>query len=278
MSGKNNPNERPLVFLTNDDGIQSPGLHALAAAILPLAEIVIVAPSHQQTAAGRGLTGDKDTRLSSTELKIADHKITAYHNSCSPAVVVMQGIQIFETERKPDLLISGINYGENLGRDITMSGTVGAAVQGACMGIPSLAVSLQTPTEYHYQHAQVDWESASFFARKFARIMLDGTLPMDVDLMKLDIPQNATRETPWRITCLEKQSYFSARIESPSLDSRLSDAKIGVAVDKEILDKNSDIYAILVDEVVSVTPISLDATSRVSLSRLQEHIREPDDV
>lgn len=270
--------ERPLIFLTNDDGIQSPGLHALAEAIGVVAEIKIIAPSNQQTAAGRGLNGSRDTQLQVSTLVIDGNEVEAYHNDCSPAQVVLQGIQVFGAERSPDLLISGINYGENLGRDITMSGTVGAAIQAASMGIPALAVSLQVPIEYHYFHGDdVDWSIAGHFAQVFALKMLNRTMPDDVDLLKIDIPSEASRNTPWKVTRVSRQSYFTARIDSPSLNSRLSDSVVNVQIDRDKLEKDSDIHTIMIDRNVSVAPVSLDMSSRLDRHKFHEYMNHTDE-
>ena len=268
---------RPLIFVTNDDGVRSPGLHALVAAFLPFADVRIVAPSSQMTAAGRGLSGNRSAKLESIELSIENQVITAYHAPCSPAQVVILGVQIFGSEGFPDLLVSGINYGENMGRDITMSGTVGAAIQGACMGIPSLAVSAQTPIDMHFKHGEINWKTPSWFAAKFAKIMLEKKMPFDVDILKLDIPQTAQHSTPWRITRLADQSYFSARIPSPTLESALSDSEVKIASDPATLDPQSDIYTFLVDKMVSVCPLSLDLTSRTDLKKLSAYLRNGND-
>ncbi len=264
--------QRPLIFLTNDDGIQSPGLHALVSEIIQFAEIKIIAPSHQMTATGRGLFGGRDAKLETTELAVNGKSITAYHAPCSPAQVVMLGVKIFRQEREPDLLISGINYGENLGRDITMSGTVGAAIQGSCMGIPSLAVSLQTPIDDHYKYGKVNWQTASFFAAKFAGIMLERTMPPDVDLLKIDVPEAATKDTEWQVTRVAGQSYFSAELEAPTLDNSLADSRITKIKDPSQLEKDSDIYVFLKEGKVTVTPISLDFSSRTSLTKLRDYL------
>lgn len=272
-----NDRSKPLILVTNDDGIHSPGLHALASALLPLADLKIVAPSDQMTAAGRGLSGDRGAKLESVQLDLKGETIEAWHAPCSPAQAVILGVQIFGPERFPNLLISGINYGENMGRDITMSGTVGAAIQGACMGLPSLAVSLETPIDLHFKYGEIDWRTASHFAARFARIMLEKTLPFDVEILKLDVPSTATPETPWRITRLADQSYFSARIPSPGINSSLKDSEVKVMVDRETLAKDSDIYTFLVDRQVSVTPLSLDYTSRTDLKKLSKYLGNHDE-
>ncbi len=277
MNDNTNSSKRPFILLTNDDGVNSPGLHALASAILPFADIRIIAPSHQMTATGRGLFGDRHAQLETSELTINQTKIIAYHAPCSPAQVVMLGAKIFREEREPDLLISGINYGENMGRDITMSGTVGAAIQAACMGIPALAMSMQTPINGHFIHSEADWSAASFFSAKFARLMLERKMPPDVDLLKVDVPETATEDTPWQVTRQANKSYFTAEFKKPVKNSSLADSEVKALRDLQDLDTNSDIYVFLKKDVVVVTPISLDFTSRTDLNKLQSYLKSDDE-
>ncbi len=269
-------NERPLIFLTNDDGIDSPGLLALANSISQFAEIEIIAPSDQMTASGRGLFGDRSKPLIPKDLIINGENFTAYHTPGSPAQVVMLGMQVIGAKRFPDLLISGINYGENVGQDISMSGTIGAAIQARCMGVPALAVSLQVPVEYHYQYGEVNWDVAGHFSAKFAQKMLGITLPKDVDLLKVDIPQDATRDTEWTVTKVANRGNFMALLDSPNLNSTLKECKIVVRDDFETVEKDSDIYTLHIKKLVSVSPISLDVTSRIELPKLQNFINDSD--
>lgn len=272
MSNTRQHHGRPYIIITNDDGVMSPGLHALASSIVKFADIRIIAPSHQMTATGRGLIGERDAQFRTTELEIDQETITAYHAPCSPAHIVLLGLQIFVPERQPDLLISGINYGENMGRDISMSGTIGAAIQSVCMGIPALAVSLQTPIHFHFLHGETEWSAAACFAARFARLMLDRSLPDDVEMLKVDVPDSATEDTPWQVTRMARQSYFTAEIKNPVINSRLSDAEVTALRDPENLVKGTDIHTVVVEEKVSVTPLSLDYTSRTDLERLQAYL------
>lgn len=260
--------KRPKIFVCNDDGIHSPGLRAAVEAALPLGDVLVVAPSQQQTAMGRGFRGDRNERLHRIEFPVNGHAIEAYHCDCSPALLVEHGVNILGEHHPPDLLISGINYGENLGSNVTMSGTVGAALQGACMGIPGLAVSLQTELHYHFNYGEVDWSIARYFLRVFAEKMLSRTLPDDVDVLKVDVPAEATQDTPCRLTRVSRQMYYSTFVENPSKTSTLGETKLHVNIDKSLLEKDSDIHALFIDGVVSVTPISLDLTSRIELNSL----------
>jgi 5'-nucleotidase len=265
---------RPRLLLTNDDGIQSPGLLAAVKAVLGLGEIIVVAPSHQQTAMGRSFTGRRDAALEPIPFEVDGHSIRAFHCEGSPASVVRHALQVLCADRHPDLLISGINYGENVGTSITASGTVGAAIEGASMGIPALAAALQTHPSAFFHHGEQDWKAAEHFLRLFAGKMLASQLPYDVDLLKIDVPEDATPETPWRLCRLSRHRYFAMEIPDPTLESRLGDAKIRIHVDSGTLEPDSDVHALVCDRVVAVTPLSLDATSRADFGQIREALEK----
>jgi len=195
---------RPLFLLTNDDGIHSPGLLAVAEAVCDLGDLLMVAPVTQQTGMGRGIPPMTDRQIRREAVTVGCQDMPAYGLTGSPAQAVLYGVLALAPHicgRKPDLVISGINYGENLGTCVTASGTVGAALQAAELGVPGLAVSLETDTAFHLHHGQgLDWTAAAASTRHFARMMLAAQLPFDVDVLKIDVPADATTETPWRIT------------------------------------------------------------------------------
>ena len=260
--------QRPLILLTNDDGIRSPGLRAAARAVLGLGELLVVAPASQQTAMGRSFTGRSDVRLEPVEFDVDGERILAFACEGSPASVVRHGLLVLCGQRLPDLVVSGINYGENVGGSITASGTVGAAFEAASLGIPALAASLQMHPSAFLHHGEQDWRAAEHFLGWFARKTLEATLPFDVDVLKLDVPENAHAATPWRLTRLSRQRYFRRVLEDPSLASRLGDGHVAVRVDHGALESGSDVHALL-EGVVAVTPLSLDATSRTDFDQLR---------
>lgn len=157
------------ILITNDDGIESPGLRAAVKAVLHIGNVTIVAPSHQQTGTGRGMIGEKQSSLKPIEYHLNGTDIRAYHCECSPALIVRHSLRTIFKESQPDLLISGINYGENLGIDITSSGTIGAALEASSRGIPGIAISKQTDIESHHQYTDQDWSAASFFLNRFTK-------------------------------------------------------------------------------------------------------------
>jgi 5'-nucleotidase len=259
-----------LILVTCDDGIESPGLRAAVRALLPLGELIVSAPCGQQTGAGRSFSSTHDGAIHTVEYCVDGQQVPAYGIHGSPAQAVLYAL-LDVISRKPALCVSGINFGENVGSGVTSSGTVGAALEAADYGVPALAASLETPKEFHYNHSEdVDFGTAIHFTRIFAKRMLVRELPNDVDLLKLEVPSDATPDTPWRVTRLSRQCYWKTL---PSGRSNLAEKRrldYDVVVDRATLEPDSDVHAVSVSREVSVTPLSLDLTSRVSFAELEE--------
>jgi 5'-nucleotidase len=279
----------PLILITNDDGIASPGLQAAVRAALSLGEVLVAAPTRQWSGTGRSMPHNVSGRISRYPLEVDGQPVTAYQIDASPALAVARALLVL-TPRRPALLISGINYGENMGCDVTTSGTVGAALQGAASGIPALAISLQTPKEMHINPSDgVNFAAAIHFARVFAGWMLRVTFPFDVDVLKVDVPAEATPQTPWRLTRVSRHTYFvSVPPEQTDPKSTLASPlaeEAGEGIDIQIdyqrlphperTETDSDIYALAVERVVSVAPLSLDLTSRSDLAEVEALLRGP---
>lgn len=258
--------QAPQILLTNDDGVHSPGLLAAATVLNALAPLQVIAPLHQQTAMGRAQRGNKQATLTHTPLQLGHTCIDALACDASPALAVAHGLSVLHTFT-PRLLVSGINYGENLGSSITCSGTVGAALEGACRGIPSIAVSMETGIDAHFNYLEQDWSTAAHFLRQFAAIVLERGLPPDVHVLKIDVPASATPETPWRLTTVSPNSYYHVHLEAPSLDSRLGDARMSKGP-RGHEHPHTDVYALSIDKVVSVTPLTFDLTSRAPFAAI----------
>jgi 5'-nucleotidase len=265
---------RPLILLTNDDGIDSPGLAALAAALDPVAELLIVAPRVQQSGMGRSMPKENDGRLFQTAIRAGERAWGGYAAHASPAQAVQHAI-LELAERPIDLAISGINYGENVGTGLTISGTVGAALEAAALGVPALAVSLEVEPDLHRSNSdQVDFGVAAHFARLFAGRWLAVARPSDVDVLKIEVPADATPDTPWRITRLETAHYYI-----PVAPMRTSLEKAGQIGYTKVGDPpgNPDTDAgAVVRGFVAVTPLSLDMTSRVDFGDLADLLKDGD--
>lgn len=283
----------PLILVTNDDGIYSPGLSAVVAELATIATVLVAAPTHQQTARGRSMVGEHgdtfhlvDLTPDSTAAEVPHptrRRVTAWHIAASPALVVRHALATLCTERFPDLVVSGINYGENLGNNIMISGTLGAAFQAAAQGIPAIAVSRATDIEHHFEYGELDWTEAARITRKWSERLLvktyrgpyrpernfprgDGSddvpgdrLPFDV--LKIDIPEECSPSTEERFTRLSKRHYFISHVENPTIDTPLGSAKTVIDDVSRGLSRDDDIYAVRFDNVVSLTPLQLDNTA-----------------
>jgi 5'-nucleotidase len=267
---------QPLILLTNDDGFASPGLAAAAAAVLDLGELLIVAPATQQTGMGRATPAIAGGGVTEETVHARGRALPAYAVTGSPAQAVIYGVVVL-APRRPDLVIAGINYGENPGTCVTSSGTVGAALQAAEFGIASLAVSLETAKTYHHEYGRdVDWSAAGHYMHYFAQVLLRQQLPFDVDVLKIDVPENATPETPWRLTRLSRQPYYETfRSEDQPQDAALVRLDYDVNIRWDTLEEDSDIFAFAKDRIVAVTPLSHDLTSRTDLGQLERLLANP---
>ncbi len=261
-------NPRPRILLTNDDGIRSPGLWAAAEALSRLGYVTVAAPREQSSASGRSLPISSDGIIQEEIVEIRGQKWKVYAVGGSPAQAVLHGV-LEILPQKPDLVVSGINYGENVATGITISGTIGAAMEGASLGIPSMAISLETAKLDHLSYStDVDFTVAAYFTEIFARFLLARHLPVGMDLLKVDVPSNATMETAWKWTRLSQQRYYIPI--KPQRASWNIPGSVGydMGVDLEREPEDTDVYTLLRKRLVSVTPLTLDLTARVERKNL----------
>ena len=254
---------RPLILITNDDGLHSPGLRAAAEAVADLGDLLIVAPATQQTSMSRAfVAGDDVGSITRHDLDVAGRHLPAYSVVGSPVLAVTHAL-LELADRTPDLCVSGINYGENVGGALGVSGTVSAALEAEAHGIPGIAASLQVDISAWRTFADLDWHAGRFFTRLLARQVLGEGLPDDVAVLNLNIPDGATPSTELRRTVQSRQPYYvhslpdSTRVPTDPLQLR-----IAAIVDPLRLEADSDIRAVVYDRVASVTPLSWSMTSR----------------
>ncbi len=258
------------ILLSNDDGIHSPGLWAAAHELSKLGFVTVAAPREQHSGAGRSVPPWTDGEIKPTNLRIGDEDWVCYAVGGSPAQAVQYGV-FGILKFKPDLVVSGINYGENPATDITLSGTVGAALEAASYGIPALAVSLQLGNEDYLGYSrETDFSTAAVFTRRFARILLEKQMPPDVMVLNVNVPLSATPDTPWRVTRLGLHPYFVPYLKPASTPGGIPriDAR-PMPNAEDMADPLTDVRTFNIDRMVSVTPLSMDLTSRVDLQELQ---------
>lgn len=258
------------ILLTNDDGIKSPGLWAAAEALDALGFVTVIAPREQASGTGRSFPNTYDGQVSQEKLVVNGKEWTVHALGGTPAMAVLHGI-LDLIPGKPDLIVSGINYGLNVGNGVTISGTVGAALEGAAAGIPALAMSLETDTKYHGSYSRkIDFSTAGHFTQLFAGKLLDRTLPADVQVLKVEVPADATPDTPWQISRLSPQRFYEPT--ALKINPRDGKARLGykIAPDYDRAQPGTDAFVVVNQREVAVTPLSLDLTSRVDLKDLKE--------
>ena len=167
------------ILVTNDDGIQAPGLWALAEQLALVGEIVVFAPAQEQSGVGTAISLHRSVGLAKAETRIAG--VQAFAVDGTPGDSVILGLEVM---KDIGLVVSGINTGANMGCDVLLSGTVGAALQGYIHGIPSIAVSIQARQDFHFEVAA---RVAGLLAR---RVFGDGTGPILLNVNVPNVPQH----------------------------------------------------------------------------------------
>jgi len=245
--------EKPLILVTNDDGIQAPGLAILAEALEPLGEVWVYAPDRQQSAVGHGVSLHRPLRV---------HRLRDrwYMVDGTPTDCVMLAVRDL-LSRKPDLVVSGINPGANLGDDVTYSGTVAGAYEGMLLGMCSFAVS-------DVSYSPVHMDTAGRVARNIAGELLAKGLPKDtvLNVNVPDLPYEALRGIA--VTRMGKRDYQDeiVRREDPRGGAYYW---IGGADPSHVAEEGTDFEAIE-HRNVSITPLHRDVTNYGAQSTLDE--------
>lgn len=236
--------DAPTVLVTNDDGIFSPGIKALALAVAGVARVTVVAPDAEQSGVGHGITFRRPLRFKHTAAA-GFGEIPAYRVDGTPADCVVMGVNLLG---KPDMVISGVNLGANMGDDLTHSGTVAAAIEGLSLGIPSVAFSqISAGGEYDFA------AGAAYAARLVSQVLRYG-LPPRV-LLNVNIPPQVKGA---RVTRLSDHRYEDTLLTRQDPDGR--DYHWVSGQPKAEYADDSD-YGAVEDGFISVTPIRLELTA-----------------
>jgi len=252
-------------LIVNDDGIRSPGLLAAKRAVEGLGDLVVAAPRDQQTGTSRSVT--RRVPIVVSDYVLEDGSM-AYMVEGTPADSVEIAIRAL-TKGKPDMVVCGINYGENLGSMITKSGTIGAAIEAACYGVPSLAVSVEVPAAEYREYAQIDFSASMSITRKLSEFVLEEGLPEGIDILKVDLPDTADRTTPFEITRVSRERNTVNRIleEEAGQGKRLYQfVHEGFTPDS---DPNTDIYVLRGGHRISISPITLNLSAKLRNNELR---------
>ena len=231
------------ILVTNDDGVMAPGIRALAKACEELGDVIVMAPDTEQSASGHALTLKQPLRVQELEPNV-------YGVSGTPTDCVLLAVHGPLFNRVPDLIMSGINAGPNMGDDVTYSGTVSAAFEGTLLSIPSIAVSLATFDVYPY-------DTAAACAVRVAKALLRGGLPPKT-LLNLNVPALPMGEIKgFRLTRLGHRVFRDTIVTKTDPRGRPYYWVAGTP-EWDAMEK-SDMSAVQ-EGFASVTPLNMDMT------------------
>ncbi len=231
---------RKKILVTNDDGVYSEGLKLLAGALSEVGEVTVVAPDREQSASGHALTLSRPLRIRRLEERW-------FSVDGTPTDCVNLAVLWLMKEGRPDLVCSGLNFGTNLGDDVTYSGTVSATFEGTLLGIPSVAFSQEVGEHFSF-------EPGARFARDLARDLLAEELPQDL-LLNVNVPVGAIQGVEF--TRLGRRRYNQSIVEK--LDPR-GQKYYWIAGTPEWEEAEGTDFHALSRGFVSLTPLHLDLT------------------
>lgn len=227
--------KRKKILLTNDDGIQSPGLQALLTELGSTYDLTVVAPKYPQSAKGMS-HAHGDVWVSVTEVLKDDIKWITVDNS--PTTCISVALRLFKL--KPDLIISGINFGENLGLNLFYSGTVGAAWEGSVSDILSLASSIELPSGKHFSIDQnVDFTVSAKITKKIAENLLENE--PSCKLWNLNIPSKATTTTKIKKCVIASERWNEPIIREKKLEQDQQTIRFEFEPSYQLTNKENDI-------------------------------------
>jgi 5'-nucleotidase len=244
------------ILLTNDDGIYAPGLEALYKHLAVRHSVVVIAPDREQSAVGHGITLNKPLRAHHVSI---NNVFQGYAVSGTPADCIKMGVlEILDS--KPDMVISGINPGANVGININYSGTVAAAKEASLYGMPAIAVSIHSREDQFY-------DQAAIFIGQLAENVLAKGLPFGT-FLNVNIPNRPLKEVAGIRICRLDMDFFPEYIEK-RIDPRQR-TYYWQGCDSLPAGKSTDIDgSALCEDFISITPIKCDPTDYQMLEDMQ---------
>jgi 5'-nucleotidase len=244
------------ILVTNDDGVDAPGLLELNRALRSVADTTVFAPSRNWSASGHVKTMHKPLRVGETRL--ADGTVALTTSGAPSDCVALAFLGI--VERPVDMVVSGINSGANLGHDVTYSGTVTAAMEGAIAGVPAIAVSLA-------DRQWPDYSVAAHIAANVARKVIENGLPSET-VLNVNVPGVSKEEIAGvLVTRMGLRIYYDELIRRSDPQGRPY-YWIGGPEPGGVLDEGTDLWAVA-NHYVSVTPLQLDLTAHGLIEKIK---------
>jgi len=249
--------KKPLIFITNDDGIQALGITTLIEAIRPLGEVLVVAPDSSRSGMSSAITAINPIRI--TLLK-KEENLTVYSCSGTPVDCVKLGLSEL-TDRKPDVLLSGINHGSNAAVCVIYSGTVGAAMEGCIAGIPSIGISL-TDLSTH-----ADFSQAAEYGKRVAEKVIVTGLPEGICL-NLNVP-NIPNVKGMKVCSQTKGRWIKEFQEMMNPSGKMVYWLTGEFLNEEPENQQSDEWA-LNQGYAALVPLHIDMTDYAFLDKIKD--------
>ncbi|MGA1384920.1 MAG: 5'/3'-nucleotidase SurE [Steroidobacteraceae bacterium] len=246
------------ILVSNDDGYRAPGIIALRRALQGLADLTVVAPERNHSGASNALTLEHPLRV--TEFEPNCHFVTGTPTDC--VHLAISGLFDFEH----DMVVSGINNGENLGDDVLYSGTVAAAIEGRFLGLPTVAFSLRRP-----EHGEMDYSAAAKVARLIVERLL--THPLDRNMiLNVNVPHRPFGELRgFKSTRLGHRHRAERSVKS--MDPRGREVYwVGMAGEGQDDGEGTDFNAVA-EGYVSVTPLQVDLTRHASINTVSDWLK-----
>ena len=244
----------PLILVTNDDGVQSDGIHALADAMKPLGDVIVVGPLQEASAIGHALTLRRP-------LRIEPIRDGVYGVDGTPTDCVNLACEII-LKRLPDLVVSGINKGWNLGDDITYSGTVAGALEAALLGCPGVAVSLQRT------RGTFDFGPSAAAAAIVAKMVLEKGIPART-FLNINVPTGTPKGL--RVTTQAKRNHVT-QIDARTDPRGNAYYWIEEALDEYHPDSGKSDHEAVMAGYTSVTPLQPDMTAYDAIESLEKNL------
>lgn len=250
--------KKPLILVTNDDGFTAPGIKALIEVVGEMAELLIIAPDKPQSGMGHAITVNDPLRMIETDY-FGKHK--AYHSSGTPVDCVKLGMYVLG-ERRPDLIVSGVNHGSNVSTNVLYSGTMSAAVEGALEGIPSIGFSL---CDHDWA---ADFEPTKVFIERIVRNTLEQGLERGVCL-NVNIPKLPLNDIKGVRVCRQARAYWD-----DTFDERIDPLKkkyFWLTGSFHNHDKGHEADMVALDDgYVTIVPTQYDMTAHHVIGQLNE--------
>ena len=265
--------KKPLILITNDDGYQAAGIQALARAVAALGDVYVVAPDGARSGAAASISSATSVTVRPVALPSLTGEgrgVSFYACSGTPVDCVKLALEQV-VPRRPDLILSGINHGDNASISVHYSGTMGAVLEGCMKGIPSVGVSLWLPRRERYEEVPVPEDTLAAIAQLCQRVIEQG-LPQDTCL-NINLPP-ATVFRGWRV-CRQARGKWTAEwlplIEFPE---QRSFQLTGQFTDLEPEAPDTD-FAALRAGYASIVPVTIDMTAHAALSFLKDTLIQP---